>query len=308
MKKTRRSLPQRGFRIYDIADKSKPKLIHHQLTGGVGVHRFDMDARYAYISTGDGSFMGNILVTYDMKIRQSPRKCRAGGCRGRILPPAKHDLGRASVTACITPCVSAARCGRAAGMAASASSIFQTSPSRKTVASYNYHPPFPEPTHTVMPVPVENAGRRIGSVSMKKTTRRTPTRNRRAAAGRTPAWRPSTSRSGERQAAGAVRGQRVGFTVCAQARARFGAHQFHERMTGTLVHAVWFSGGLRIVDIADPSSPREVGHFIPEPCGGKTSPQSNDVVLDDRGLIYVVDRLVGFDVWSSIINKKINEI
>jgi len=67
-------------------------------------------------------------------------------------------------------------------------------------------------------------------------------------------------------------------------------------MSGTLVHAVWFCGGLRIVDIADPSAPREAGFFIPEPCGGKAAPQSNDDVLDDRGLIYVVDRQVGFDV------------
>ena len=78
--------------------------------------------------------------------------------------------------------------------------------------------------------------------------------------------------------------------------ARFGAHQFHERMTGTLVHAVWFGGGLRIIDVADPSAPREVGYFIPEPAGGRAAPQSNDVMLDQRGLIYVVDRLVGFDV------------
>jgi hypothetical protein len=78
--------------------------------------------------------------------------------------------------------------------------------------------------------------------------------------------------------------------------ARFGAHQFHERMTSTLVHAVWFGGGLRIVDIADPSAPREVGFFIPEPVGGRAAPQSNDVMLDDRGLVYIVDRLNGFDV------------
>ena len=78
--------------------------------------------------------------------------------------------------------------------------------------------------------------------------------------------------------------------------ARFGAHQFHERMTGTLVHAVWFGGGLRIIDIADPMAPREVGYFIPEPVGGRAAPQSNDVMLDARGLIYVVDRHVGFDV------------
>ena len=67
-------------------------------------------------------------------------------------------------------------------------------------------------------------------------------------------------------------------------------------MSGTLVHAVWFGGGLRIIDVADPLSPHEVGHFIPEPVGGKPAPQSNDVALDDRGLIYVVDRHVGFDI------------
>jgi hypothetical protein len=62
------------------------------------------------------------------------------------------------------------------------------------------------------------------------------------------------------------------------------------------VHAVWFGAGLRIADIADPSAPREVGYFIPEPAAGNKAPQSNDITLDDRGLIYMVDRLVGFDV------------
>ena len=59
--------------------------------------------------------------------------------------------------------------------------------------------------------------------------------------------------------------------------ARFGAHQFCERMTGTLVYAVWFGGGLRIIDVADPLAPREVGYFIPEPVAGRKAPQSNDV-------------------------------
>jgi hypothetical protein len=78
--------------------------------------------------------------------------------------------------------------------------------------------------------------------------------------------------------------------------ARFGAHQFCERMSGTIVHAVWFSGGLRIIDVADPLVPREIGHFIPEPVTGRRAPQSNDVALDERGLIYLVDRNVGFDI------------
>jgi hypothetical protein len=67
-------------------------------------------------------------------------------------------------------------------------------------------------------------------------------------------------------------------------------------MAGTIVYAVWFGGGLRIIDVADPESPREIGHFIPQPAAGRSAPQSNDVALDERGLIYMVDRHVGFDI------------
>jgi hypothetical protein len=42
--------------------------------------------------------------------------------------------------------------------------------------------------------------------------------------------------------------------------------------------------------------PVEVGHFIPEPSAGQTSPQSNDVDVDDRGLIYLLDRNHGVDI------------
>jgi hypothetical protein len=79
---------------------------------------------------------------------------------------------------------------------------------------------------------------------------------------------------------------------------RFGAHQFQEHMKGgdTLVYCAWFAGGLRIVDVADPSAPQEVGWFIPEPAAGKVAPQTNDVDVDERGLVYVVDRYTGFDV------------
>ncbi len=77
---------------------------------------------------------------------------------------------------------------------------------------------------------------------------------------------------------------------------RFGAHQYREKLDGTLVYLTWFSGGLRIVDVADPLLPVEVGHFIPEPARGEAAPQSNDVDVDERGLIYLIDRNRGFDI------------
>jgi hypothetical protein len=77
---------------------------------------------------------------------------------------------------------------------------------------------------------------------------------------------------------------------------RFGAHQPAEHMEDTLVYASWFSGGLRVIDIADPALPVEIAHYIPEPAAGEASPQSNDVDVDSRGLVYLLDRNRGLDI------------
>src|SRR4029078_5199527 len=62
------------FRIYEVSDPSKPRFVHHQLTGWIGVHRFDMDERYAYISTEMEGFVGNILVIYDIRNPAAPKE------------------------------------------------------------------------------------------------------------------------------------------------------------------------------------------------------------------------------------------
>ncbi len=77
---------------------------------------------------------------------------------------------------------------------------------------------------------------------------------------------------------------------------RFGAHQFQEHQVGSLVFATWFAGGLRVIDLADPTSPCEIGHYVPEPAPGHAAPQSNDVDVDERGVVYVLDRDCGFDI------------
>jgi hypothetical protein len=75
-----------------------------------------------------------------------------------------------------------------------------------------------------------------------------------------------------------------------------GCHQPAERFRGTVIPFAWFAQGLRLVDIADPFAPREVGHFLPDPAPGEERPSSNDVTVDDRGLIYLVDRVRGVDI------------
>jgi hypothetical protein len=89
---------------------------------------------------------------------------------------------------------------------------------------------------------------------------------------------------------------------------RFGAHSSNEFMPPMydkkLVFVTFFNGGVRAIDIRDPYHPKEAGYFVPaitdktdkrcikvdgqERC--KTAIQSNNVDVDDRGYMYVVDR------------------
>src|SRR5947209_816014 len=63
-----------GFKIYDVSIPAQPKLICYQKTGGIGVHRFDLDERYAYISTEMKGYVGNILVIYDLRNPGAPQE------------------------------------------------------------------------------------------------------------------------------------------------------------------------------------------------------------------------------------------
>ena len=79
-----------------------------------------------------------------------------------------------------------------------------------------------------------------------------------------------------------------------------GCHQPTETITATEVPVAWFAYGLRIVDIADPHAPREVAHYLPE-CPRDTSRvSSNDVFVDDRGLIYLIDRGRGLSILERV--------
>jgi hypothetical protein len=89
---------------------------------------------------------------------------------------------------------------------------------------------------------------------------------------------------------------------------RFGPHASNESFTpvyyGRLVFLAYFNAGVRAVDIRDPFHPREAGFFIPAATPNtqprcvkidgvdrcKTAIQTNNVEVDDRGYIYIVDR------------------
>ncbi len=89
---------------------------------------------------------------------------------------------------------------------------------------------------------------------------------------------------------------------------RFGPHAIDESMYPgyykKLIFVSYFNAGVRVVDIRNPYAPREVGYYIPATTSNteqrcldvdgtrrcKTAIQTNNVEVDDRGLIYIVDR------------------
>jgi hypothetical protein len=89
---------------------------------------------------------------------------------------------------------------------------------------------------------------------------------------------------------------------------RFGTHSTNENMTpiyyGRVLFVAYFNAGVRALDIRDPFNPKEIAYFIPpvttktdKRCVGrgadekcKVAIQTNNVEVDDRGYIYIVDR------------------
>jgi hypothetical protein len=276
-----------GFKVWDISNRAEPRLLTHARTFGFGVHRFDMDERYAYISTEMEGYVGNILVIYDIQRPEQPTEV------ARWWMPGQHLAGGEKPTwsGYKNRLHHALRSGDQLWAAVwhAGLRVIDVSDIRnpKTIGAYDYHPPFPEPTHTVLRVPFPVAGKQV-AVVIDEEHDHVPGHLHAGL------W---VFDVGDVKNIKPISMYHVSELDSPWSRVgRFGAHQFQEHMSDTLVYATWFSGGLRIIDIADPSQPREVGHFMPEPSGGHKSPQSNDVDVDERGLVYLLDRDQGLDI------------
>jgi len=83
---------------------------------------------------------------------------------------------------------------------------------------------------------------------------------------------------------------------------RCGAHNLHENRPGEgtwrsedVVLGTFFNAGVRAYDVRDPYAPREIAFFVPPTPEGSpvSTAQINDVFVDDRGIVFAVDRHAG---------------
>ncbi len=90
--------------------------------------------------------------------------------------------------------------------------------------------------------------------------------------------------------------------VFAKRGGRVGAHNLHENLplptswfSDQVIIGTFFNGGLRAFDISNPYQPVEIASFVPPapPLAPTGAIQLNDVFVDERGIVYTVDRHVG---------------
>jgi len=281
-----------GFRIYDVKDRSNPKLVTFVKTFGKGVHRFDVDERYAYISTEMEGFVGNVLVIYDIGNPSWPVEVSRWWMPGQNVAggeapnpkAAEHRLHHAM------------RSGNEmyAGCWASGVAIVDIADINRprTLSHIQYDPPRPEPTHTFLKVPHPIAGKRIAVSTEEERPQRGPDTGKPHAALRT--WDVTDPTAPKLLHTYEVPDDASPYHG---SKYRFGAHQLREQVDKDgLLYVTWFAAGLRIIDINDPTHPKEKGYIVPKPGDGQKAPLTNDVAMDDRGLIYFTDKACGLDV------------
>lgn len=278
-----------GLAIYDVEDPARPKPIGKWTTHGKGIHRYDFDGRYAYISPTVEGYIGNIVMILDLADPTAPQEVGRWWIPGQWrsgdeeypwddwVPPRCHHPLRVDDRLYVSY-------WHHGFFILDIADISKP----KLISAVNTGPSFPHPTHTCLKMPWKLKGRDIMVVADEDVAELWP-----AAPAFTWIYDITQEACPTPIATFQVEGvDREG----APQEPMTGCHQPSERFISTSIPFAWFAQGLRLIDVADPFRPREVGFYQPDPPDGFARAASNDVTMDDRGLIYLVDRQRGVDV------------
>ncbi len=280
---------QGGLMIYDVENPAKPKPITKWIAPGKGVHRYDFDGRYAYLSATDEGYVGNIVRILDLKDPAKPEEA------GRWWIPGQWAAGGEEYPwAWFTQprCHHPLRTGDRLHVSYWHHGLFILDISDiskpKMVGQSRRSPAFPNPTHTCLVVPGKHKGRDIMVVADEDVA---------ALRESAPAFAMVYDITDETIPTPISTINVEGLDKDgAKQPPMTGCHQPSEVFRGTTIPFAWFAQGLQIFDVADPYAPKNVGSYIPDPAPGANRPSSNDITMDSRGLLYLVDRIRGVDI------------
>ncbi|HSB72385.1 MAG TPA: hypothetical protein VLT62_23900 [Candidatus Methylomirabilis sp.] len=271
-----------GLRVYDISNPASPRALPPILTGGVGVHRFRIDTErgLALLPTGDEGYLDKILWILDINDPVKPRlvskwwlpgQWTAGGEISQAAPGERFAAHG-------PPWIEGQYLYLGYWDAGFVILDVSDLNAPHFLSRVDWSPPFHGHTHTIVPV----QGKPVALVTDEAHGTRNFERSQFL-------WVVDIQDHAHPVPVATYRPDLDDFLTSG---GRFGAHNLFEKVTGDLAFVVWFNAGLRVVSIADPYRPTEVGFYIPESDWGEPV-QSNDVFVDGRGLIYITDRWGG---------------
>ncbi len=288
-----------GLAITDVSNPAEPKEIAMVPAGGIsianapaGVHRFEFDCerRLAYVSATLEGYRGNIVLIIDLSDPKKPTEAGRWWLEGQWVAGGEEPTWSRNDHHVHHPNRLGDRLYVPMWLGGFAIVDISDVANPKTVAHVEHRRP--SPTHTALPVGHEIMGRKWLVVFDEDISDECedPTASM---------WLYDITDEQNPTIASSFRVPEGGkYSRCDGTKdKRFGAHQPREFVgEDNLVYAAWFSGGLRIIDISNPYEPEEVGYYVPEPVAGFEFPQSNDVFVDESGLIYLIDRNNGLDI------------
>jgi len=294
-----------GIIMWDISDPLNPKEVARWKTGAGGTHRNSYPGgKYAFLSAGRMGFQGgNILVILDVSDPTNPKEVGYWAQPGmntaageRLKPNTPYGFhGPANVS----PDGKMLTMAFAPGLV----NLDVTDPAHpKTIGALDFSPPFlsagSQSLHTALPL----WDRQLVEVNSEASAERCneglnfaglvdnkdPAKPRMISLfplPQPPAGEPYKN-------------------FCEKG-GRFGPHNTNQEIhlpdvekPGSLIYLTYFNAGLRVFNIKDPLNPKETGWFIPPTPVKRYGPQppndlvnqTEDVLVDTRGYIYVDDK------------------
>lgn len=305
--------PDRPFEeaalVWDVREPDAPRLVSQIRLGGTGSHRnFWAGGRFAHLAANVRGFSGYLYVIVDLEDPAQPREVGRWWVRGQrdAEEPEPGDDGLSlHGPAYVVGDRAYLSYGGAGMVVLDVSSVDRP----KLVSRFRVAPPFRgglhgAGVHTALPLP----RRRLAVVNGEAHAERCDEPLNFAGIvdvaneaeprllSILPPPRPSPG---------------LPYASYCDKGGRFGPHNSHLPQgrpeledRDDLVYLTWFNAGLRVYDVSNPREPREVGHFVPPDPVRRHGPlpatalvaQSEDVLVDRRGFIYVSDKNQGIYV------------
>lgn len=292
-----------GVLLWDLGDPLHPRRRGQFRTGGTGTHRnFYAGGRYMHLAAGMPGYDGNIYVIVDINDPEHPveagRWWMPGQHRAGGETPAKPGIslhGPAEVVGALAylPYGAAGMIVLDIGNVAAPRPVSQLSWSPPFRSKFCVHSIVPHPGRGLAYVNSEGAAEYCaeGLDHASVVDISDPTHPTLLAVFPRPVPPPG-----------------VRYVDFCERGGWFGPHnqnQLHHNPAvqpqGDVVYLTYFNAGLRVYDVSNPRQPTEVGYFLPPDPTRRYGPvppstlvvQSEDVLVDRRGYIYVTDKHQG---------------